>query len=57
MKDIPSSVQHTIIKRESYEIYEITRTIMYCYQLISILLLWKNRNDIKLQMYLRLERR
>ena len=28
---------------------------MYYYQLISILLLWKNRNDIKLQMYLRLE--
>jgi hypothetical protein len=30
---------------------------MYHYQLISILLSWKNRNDIKLQMYLRLERR
>jgi hypothetical protein len=30
---------------------------MYCYQLISILLLWKNGNDMKLQMYLRLERR
>jgi hypothetical protein len=30
---------------------------MYYYQLISILLLWKNRNDIELQMYLRLERR
>jgi hypothetical protein len=29
---------------------------MYYYQLISILLLWKNRNDIKLQMYLLLER-
>jgi hypothetical protein len=28
---------------------------MYYYQLISILLLWKNRNDNKLQMYLRLE--
>jgi hypothetical protein len=30
---------------------------MYYYQLISILLLWKNRNDIKLQIYLQLERR
>jgi hypothetical protein len=30
---------------------------MYYYQLISILLLWKNRNDIKLQIYLWLERR
>jgi hypothetical protein len=30
---------------------------MYHYQLISILLSWKNKNDIKLQMYLRLERR
>jgi hypothetical protein len=29
---------------------------MYYYQLNSILLSWKNRNDIKLQMYLRLER-
>jgi hypothetical protein len=29
---------------------------MYHYQLISILLSWKNRNDIKLQMYLQLER-
>jgi hypothetical protein len=29
---------------------------MYYYQLISILLLWKNRNDIKLQVYFRLER-
>jgi hypothetical protein len=28
---------------------------MYYYQLISILLLWKNRNDNKLQIYLRLE--
>jgi hypothetical protein len=28
---------------------------MYHYQLISILLSWKNRNDIKLQMYLRLK--
>jgi hypothetical protein len=30
---------------------------MYCYQLISILLLWKNRNGNELQMYLRLEGR
>jgi hypothetical protein len=30
---------------------------MYYHQLISILLLWKSGNDIKLQMYLRLERR
>jgi hypothetical protein len=30
---------------------------MYYYQLISILLLWKNRNDIKLQMYLQLEKK
>jgi hypothetical protein len=30
---------------------------MYYYQLISILLLSKNRNDNKLQMYLWLERR
>jgi hypothetical protein len=30
---------------------------MYHYQRISILLSWKNRNDIKLQMYLRLDRR
>jgi hypothetical protein len=30
---------------------------MCYYQLISILLLWKNRNDIKLQMYLRLEKK
>jgi hypothetical protein len=30
---------------------------MYYYQLIFILLLWKNRNDAKLRMYLRLERR
>jgi hypothetical protein len=30
---------------------------MYHYQFISILLSWKNRNDIKLQMYLRFERR
>jgi hypothetical protein len=29
---------------------------MYHYQLISILLSWKNRNDIKLQMYLRFEK-
>jgi hypothetical protein len=29
---------------------------MYHYQLISILLSWKNRNDIKLQMYFRFEK-
>jgi hypothetical protein len=29
---------------------------MYYYQLISILLLWKNRNDIKLQVDLRLDK-
>jgi hypothetical protein len=29
MKDIPSSVQHTIMKRESYETYEVTWTIIY----------------------------
>jgi hypothetical protein len=30
---------------------------MYYYHLISILLLWKNRDNNKLQMYLRLEGR
>jgi hypothetical protein len=57
MKGIPSSAQHIIIKKESHE---DIRDNMNNYVLLSTpfyLIIMENRNDNKLQMYLRFERR
>jgi hypothetical protein len=57
MKDVPSSSQHIIMKVEAYEVWKITWIIIWHPQNIFIILSWINVNNIKLHLYLRLDRR
>jgi hypothetical protein len=55
MKDKPSSIQHIIMKKESYIKDNISSHVLLSAHFYFITM--ENRNDIKLQVYLRLERR
>jgi hypothetical protein len=58
-KDVPSSKQHINKERNIWDVKDNTNSYLLSsnHQIIFILLVRKNKNNNKLQKYLRLERR